>query len=239
MKAMILAAGRGTRLRPLTNTCPKPMISIADKPLLEYVIRILALHGFDELVINLHHLPEIIQEYFGDGSAWNVDLNYSFEEELLGTAGAVQKAAGFFDEPFLVYYGDQLTNADLSDFWQAHKRAGVQASLGLIWKNDPTSHGVVQLDRHRLVRRFIEKPQAHQVFDNYLVNAGIYILEPEILNWIPRPPCDFGYDVFPDLLAGGQAIYGHHLKGQLLSTDTMERYRHTQRQIEAQHFILP
>ena len=115
MKAMILAAGRGTRLRPLTDTCPKPMIPIAGKPLLEYVIRLLARHGFDQLMINLYHLPQLVQDYFGDGSKWNVHIAYSLEEELLGTAGAVARVADFLDEPFVLYYGDNLCNVDLTD----------------------------------------------------------------------------------------------------------------------------
>jgi mannose-1-phosphate guanylyltransferase len=240
MKAMILAAGRGTRLRPLTATCPKPMIPIAGRPLLEYTIRLLARHGFDELVVNLHHLPQAIQDHFGDGRAWDVKLTYSYEKELLGTAGAVRKMADFFDQRFLVYYGDHLSNADLTALLQFHERTGGPATLGLLWKEDPSASGIVELDSNHRVQRFIEKPGTDQVFDNYLVNAGIYVLEPEIMEWIPASsPCDFGHDVFPALLADGRPIYGHQLQGKLLSTDTLERYRDTQQQVAAQHFTLP
>ena len=240
MKAMILAAGQGRRLRPLTDTCPKPMVPIAGRPVLEYVIQLLARHGFDELVINLHHHPEVIQDHFGDGTTWNVRLTYSYEEELRGTAGAVRQMAAFFDERFLVYYGDNLSNVDLTELWEAHASAGEVASLGLLWMDDPTSRGIVELDRHGCVRRFIEKPLADQVFDNYLVNGGIYIFEPEILDWIPATRCsDFSRDVFPRLLEHGRAIYGHRLRGQLLSTDTLERYRDTQQQVDEKCFKLP
>ena len=240
MKAMILAAGRGTRLLPLTATCPKPMVPIAGSPLLEYTIRLLAQHGFDELVVNLHHLPQAIRDYFGDGCKWDVKLSYSFEEELLGTAGAVRKLADFFDQRFLVYYGDHLSNANLSSLWQFHEKAGALATLGLPWKEEPSASGIVELDSSQRVQRFIEKPGADQTFANYLVNAGIYVLEPEIMQWIhPPPPRDFGYDVFPALLADQQPVYGHRLQGQLLSTDTLERYQDTQQQVADHQFILP
>jgi len=240
MKAMILAAGRGTRLLPLTATCPKPMVPIAGRPLLEYTIRLLAQHGFDELVVNLHHLPQAIRDYFGDGCKWDVKLSYSFEEELLGTAGAIRKLADFFDQRFLVYYGDHLSNANLSSLWQFHEKAGALATLGLLWKEDPSASGIVELDSSQRVQRFTEKPGPDQTFANYLVNAGIYVLEPEIMQWIhPPPPRDFGYDVFPALLADQRPVYGHRLQGQLLSTDTLERYRDTQQQVADHQFILP
>ena len=240
MKAMILAAGRGTRLRPLTDTCPKPMIPIAGRPLLEHIVRLLAQHGFDQLVVNLHHLPEVIQDHFGDGSAWDVRITYSFEPELLGTAGAVRRVAEFFDERFLVYYGDNLCNADLTDMWVTHGARGARVSLGLLWMDEPTSRGIIGLDSEDRVRRLIEKPRPDQVFDNYLVNGGVYVMEPEVLARIPATtPCDFSRDVLPGLIAAGCPVYGHRLRGQLLSTDTPERYRHAQEQVAANCFTLP
>ncbi len=240
MKAMILAAGRGQRLCPLTDTCPKPMIPIAGKPLLEYVVRLLARHGFDQLAINLSHLPHIIRDHFGDGRAFGVKITYSFEEQLLGTAGAVRRLAAFFDEPFLVYYGDNLSNADLTDLWRAHHRRNALASMGLLWMDDPTNRGIVRVDTKGHIVGFIEKPQAHEVFDEYLVNGGTYVLDPAIIDHIPpRAPSDFSHDVFPALLAKGQTLYGHKLKGQLLSTDTPQRYADTQKQIAAGAFRLP
>ena len=151
---MVLAAGRGSRLRPLTDTTPKPMIPFADKPMLEYIVRLLASHGFDEMVINLYHLPEVIQDYFGDGADWGVKITYSVEKELLGTAGAVKKVADFFDESFLVYYGDNLTNFDLTDFLQTHRCEGEIASIGLLWMDDPTSRGIIGLDDRNRIGSF-------------------------------------------------------------------------------------
>ena len=236
---MILAAGRGTRLRPLTDEIPKAMVPFADKPLLEHIVRLLAQHGFDDLFINLHHLPQIITDYFGDGRAWGVSITYSLEDDLLGTAGAVRQVAEFFDGPFLIYYGDNLTNFDLGDLWQTHQREGEIASIGLLWMDDPTTRGIVGLDAHHRIDRFVEKPRPDQVFDNYWVNAGIYALQPEILDRIPPDtPCDFS-EVFADLLAAGHPLLGHPLRGQLLSTDTPERYRHACQCVDSGAFALP
>lgn len=240
MKAMILAAGRGERLRPLTDTCPKPMIPLGGKPLLEHVIALLARHGFDELVLNLYHLPQVIQDYFGDGGAWKVRLFYSYEAQLLGTAGAVRQMAAFFDQPFLVYYGDNLCNVDLTQMWEAHVRQGELATMGLLRLDDPAGRGIVQLDPCSRIRQFIEKPRPEEVFADYLINCGIYALQPQILDWIPPGVVsDFSYDIFPRLLAAGRPIYGHRLQGQLLSSDTPERYAEAQRQIATGLFTLP
>ncbi|MEE3259891.1 MAG: nucleotidyltransferase family protein [Candidatus Latescibacterota bacterium] len=237
---MVLAAGRGTRLRPLTDSTPKPMIPFAGKPLLEYIVRLLAQHGFDEMVINLYHLPEVIQDYFGDGGDWSVSITYSLEKDLLGTAGAVRKVADFFDGPFLVYYGDNLTNFDLGEFWQAHRRGGEIASIGLLWMDDPTSRGIIGLDARNRIERFVEKPKPEQVFDDYQINAGTYVMEPEILERIPPGSnCDFSRDIFGDLLAEGRPLLGHRMRGQLLSTDTPERYQYACECVDSGSFILP
>jgi NDP-sugar pyrophosphorylase family protein len=237
---MVLAAGRGTRLKPLTDACPKPMLPLGGKPLLEHVITLLARHGFDQLVVNLHHLPEVIRAYFGDGSAWKVRLRYSLEPELLGTAGAVRRLAGFFDEPFLVYYGDNLANVDLGEFWEAHVREQEVASMGLHREDDPCRSGIVRLDQRSRVAEFIEKPRPDQVFPDYQINGGIYALDPRIFAWIPAGGAsDFGREVFPRLLAAGQAVYGHPLRGRLLASDTPERYAAAQAQIADGRFSLP
>ena len=239
MKALVLAAGRGTRLRPLTDALPKVMIPFAGKPLLEYVVRLLTRHGLDDLVINLHHLPQVISDHFGDGRAWGVSITYSLEDDLLGTAGTARQVADFFDRPFLVYYGDNLTNFDLSDLWQTHQRTGALATLGLVRMDDPTTRGIIGLDAHHRIDRFAEKPRPDQVFDNYWVNAGIYALQPEILDHIPPDtPCDFS-EVFADLLAAGRPLHGHPLRGQLLSTDTPARYRHARQCVDSAAFALP
>ncbi|MFA6109966.1 MAG: nucleotidyltransferase family protein [Candidatus Latescibacterota bacterium] len=237
---MVLAAGKGSRLRPLTDTCPKPMIPIGGRPLLEHVVRLLARHGFDELVVNLHHLPQPIQDHLGDGSRWGVRIRYSLEPELLGTAGAVRRVAAFFDEPFLVYYGDNLANFDLTALWHTHRDSGAVATLGLLWMDEPTTRGIVGLDPHGRVDRLIEKPRPEEIFSDYLVNAGTYVLEPSVLDWIPASgACDFAREVFPRLLAAGMPLAGHRLQGELLSTDTLERYRQAEEAVANGAFALP
>lgn len=240
MKAIILAAGSGSRLRPLTDTCPKPMIPIGGKPLLEHVITLLARYGFDQLVVNLHHLPQLIRDYFGDGSAWKVQLTYSHEEELLGTAGALRPMAAFFDQPFLVYYGDNLCNMDLAAFWAAHLCHGGLATIGLHREDDPCRSGIVRLDEAARIVQFIEKPRPEQVFPGYLINGGLYACQPQILDWIPvQGASDFGRDVFPRLLAAGAPVFGHELHGRLLASDTPERYAEAQAQVTSGRFSLP
>lgn len=237
---MVLAAGRGTRLRPMTDTVPKPMIPVAERPLLEYVLRLLRRHGFDQVVVNLHHLPEVITGAFGDGRHLGMAITYSHEPELLGTAGAVRRMAAFFDEPFLVYYADNLCNADLSALWRDHRCSGALATIGLQWMDDPTQRGIMGLRPDGRIARIIEKPRADQVFDDYLVNAGLYALDPALLDHIGEEPVpDFSYHVFPPLLAGGAHLRGHRLCGQVLSTDTPARYAATCAAVVGGEFALP
>ncbi|MEW6750683.1 MAG: NDP-sugar synthase [Candidatus Latescibacterota bacterium] len=240
MKALLLAAGRGSRLGALTGDCPKPMLPVGGLPILEHAVRLLARHGFDDLVINLHYRPERIRAHFGDGRGWGVRIAYSLETELQGTAGAARRVAAWLDRTFLVYYGDNLTNFDLTDLWQAHRRLRAAATLGLLWMDEPTTRGIVGLAADGRVERFLEKPTADQVFPGYLVNAGVYVLEPAVLRHVPGTgPNDFGQDVFPRLLADGEGLYGHRLQGQLYSTDTPERYAEACRAVDSGRFALP
>ena len=241
MKAVVLAAGRGSRLRPLTDTCPKPMLPIGGRPLLQHIIQLLSTHGFDELVINLHHLAPQIRDFLGDGAHLGVRITYSMEPRLLGTAGAVRKVADQLrDGPFLVYYGDNLTNFDLSDLWRAHARAQSQVTIGLLWMDAPTTRGIIGMDAAGRIDRLIEKPRPDQVFADYLVNAGVYVLEPSVLEQIPpTAPSDFAADVFPTMLQRGLALQGHRMRGQLLSTDTPERYAYAQQCVQTGVFDLP
>ena len=241
MKAMILAAGRGSRLQPLTDRLPKPMIPIADRPLLEHVIRLLRGHGFDDLVINLSHLPDVIRNHFGDGREFDVAIRYSFEPRMLGTAGALRPVADHFrGDDFLVYYADNLTNANLSVLWSDHRAADAMATVGLLWMPDPAGRGIVGLAGDGRIDRWLEKPAPEEIFDDYLINGGIYACRPEILDAIPTSGSpDFAHDVFPRMLADGHRVYGHHLQGQLLSTDTPERYAATLQMVASGSFSLP
>lgn len=216
------------------------MIPVAGRPLLEYVLRHLRQHGFDHVVVNLHHLPEVITDAFGDGRRLGMSITYSHEPELLGTAGAVRRMARFFDEPFLVYYADNLLNVDLADLWRAHCRHAPLATVGLQWMDDPTQRGIIGLHSDGRIARFLEKPSLEHVFEDYLVNAGVYGLDPAILDHIGGAPApDFSYHVFPSLLAAGLPVRGHRLCGQVLSTDTPQRYAATRAAVRGGTFSLP
>lgn len=223
MKALVLAAGEGTRLRPLTLDRPKPMLPVAGRPLLEHLVALLAAHGIREIAINLHYRPEAIVDHFGDGSRFGVRITYSREQRLLGSAGAARRLDWFLDDPFLVIYGDVLTDVDLSSLVDAHRRFGGIGTIALSEADDPTRCGIVQLDGTRRITRFIEKPTNDQ-FGN-LANSGIYILNRTVLDHVPSArPFDFGTDLFPALLSGGLPLYGVLAPGYVLDIGSVERY---------------
>ncbi|MCS7260865.1 MAG: nucleotidyltransferase family protein [Anaerolineae bacterium] len=227
MKAMILAAGEGTRLRPLTEQCPKPMLPVAGRPLLEHTLAWLQRYGIREVAINLHHLPEAIRGYFGDGSRFGMRITYSPEEQLLGTAGAVRRLEHFFNETFVVVYGDVLTDLDLAALLRFHREHQGIGTITLYRVNNPTACGLVELDWDGRVVRFIEKPRPEEVFTN-LANAGVYILEPEVIAQIPpEGASDFGRDVFPALLERGLTLYGYIIPAttRLIDIGSPEHYR--------------
>lgn len=210
-KAMLLAAGKGTRLRPLTNTVPKCMVPIDGVPVLERNINWLAKFGVQDLMINLHYMPDAVRNYFGDGSKWDVHITYSLEETILGTAGAVKNVEWFFDGPFFLWYGDNLSNCDLNKFYNFHDQKGGIASMALHYREDPTASGIVGLDDNHKITRFLEKPKPDQVFSHW-VNAGIYVLESRIFDFIPSQGTpDFSHDIFPILLEAGDSLYGYQL----------------------------
>jgi len=229
MKAMILAAGEGRRLRPLTNHLPKPMLPIAGRPLLEHTIIYLRDHGITDLAINLHHLPQAVIDHFGDGSTWGVSLRYSVEKHLLGSAGGVKRLQDFFDETFIVYYGDLFTQADLHPMIGLHQQTSVPATMGLYRVPDPWNRGIVELNDQQIITRFLEKPPRDQVFSD-LANAGIYILEPEVLDSIPAEQMyDFGHDVFPNMLAKGIQVAGYVIEDSLIDIGLPEKYEEANR----------
>lgn len=227
MKAMILAAGKGTRLRPLTDNIPKPMVPLHGKPLLEYTIEWLKKYGVSEIAINLHHHGEVIVNHFGDGTKWNVRMIYSREKELLGTAGAIKRLSWFFDDSFFVIYGDNLSDCNLSKLADFHHRKGGIGSVVLFKREDTSASGIVQLNDDARIVRFLEKPDRGESFSN-LVNAGIHVLEPSVLRYIPEgQPYDFGRELFPQLLTQGEKLYGSVMseEEQLYWADTLESYQ--------------
>jgi mannose-1-phosphate guanylyltransferase len=221
MKAMILAAGKGTRVRPITHIVPKPMIPILQKPVMEFLLELLREHGFTEIMVNVSHLAEEIENYFRDGQRFGVEIAYSFEGRIedgeligdaLGSAGGLKKIQTFqrfFDDTFVVLCGDALIDLDLSEAVRRHKAKGAMASL--ITKRVPrdqvSSYGVVVTDADGRVRSFQEKPAVDEAASD-MINTGIYIFEPEVLDYVPNGvPFDIGSDLFPRLVADDAAFY--------------------------------
>jgi mannose-1-phosphate guanylyltransferase len=231
LKAIILAAGVGSRLRPLTDTCPKPMLPIAGRPLLARTLDWLRVCGVAEAALNLHHLPEVVRAGLGDGGAWGMALHYSYEPELLGTAGAVraiaERFAGWLDETFVLVYGDMLLDIDLAELLAYHQAGHALLTLALKHTTTPHSQGMIEIDAASRVRRFVEKPRDWPGGD--LANAGVYLCEPAILDAIPPGVSDFGRDIIPALLKSGAAVCGHLAQGYLLDIGTPEAYTQAQR----------
>ena len=228
MKALILAAGLGTRLGSLTRNIPKPMLPVGGRPLLEHIVELLRSHGITEITLNLHHKPDAILNHFGSGEAWGVRLRYSYEAELLGSAGAaLRHLAWFYPDPFLVYYGDVYSDANLSDLVQRHLLSGAAATIAVHQAPDPTRCCIVEFDKNGRVLSFVEKPSADRVFSNWAI-SGIYVLNPEVLHFVTGIPCDFEYDVFPRLLDAGQMIQVYPLTGTLIDIGTPENYQSVQ-----------
>lgn len=208
-RAVILCAGEGRRLLPFTATCPKPLLPVGGRPALDYTLELCRFHGLTEIAINLHHCPQAIPEHLGDGTAWGLRIRYSYEEVLLGSAGALEPLRDFLDRPFFVLYGDVLTNMDLTAMREYHCRHGGMGTLALYRVPDPQRCGLVELDAAGRLRSFVEKPDRPS---GNLANAGIYLLEPEALDHLPpQRPYDFGQDFFPHLLRSGVALYGYPL----------------------------
>jgi mannose-1-phosphate guanylyltransferase/mannose-1-phosphate guanylyltransferase/phosphomannomutase len=204
---MVLAAGLGTRLRPLTYEIPKPMVPVLDRPVMAHIVDLLDRHGLDDVIANLHYFPDTIRDYFGSR------LAYRYEEELLGTAGGVRNCADFFGrETFLVISGDALTDIDLEAFAARHRQAGGIATLAVKRVADTREYGVVVHDRDGRISGFQEKPDPAEALSD-LGNCGIYIFEPEIFDHFPqRPFADWAQDVFPALLAADVPFYIHEIE---------------------------
>ena len=243
MKGIILAAGKGTRIQPLTYRMPKPMLPIINKPVMEFLVRLLARHGVRQLMVNTSYKAAAIEEYFRDGSNFGVEMAYSFEgqlidgqlrDEAVGSAGAlrqIQERAGFFDSTFIVVCGDAVLNLDLTRLIEFHRRKGGIATLALaeVPRNQVSRYGVVELDAEDRIRRFQEKPALAEARST-LVNAGVYLFEPDVLDYIPAQGAyDIGGQLLPNLVDAGCALYGASLPLQWLDVGTpTDFYRVTQ-----------
>jgi NDP-sugar pyrophosphorylase family protein len=223
VRALVLAAGEGQRLRPLTLQMPKPMVPVGGRPILAHLVGLLRRHGITDIAINLHYRPEAIVSYFGDGAEFGVTLTYSYEEQLLGSAGAARALRSFLTDTFVVLYGDVLTNVNLTSLVTRHRESHSAGTLGLYEVSDPSRCGIVELDESDRVTRFVEKPEPGTIEGN-LANSGILVLEPSVLQYVPETGVvDFGLHLFPFLLKNGIPVSGTRLDGYILDIGSPNR----------------
>jgi len=228
MKAMVMSAGIGTRLRPLTYNIPKPMFPIVNKPVLEHVLELLKRHNITEVVVNLYAHRAMIRNYFGDGSRLGMNVNYSEEKRLMGTAGGVKKVEQFFDDTFLIMSGDGLTNINLTEAIRFHKEKKAFATMVLKCVDTRFEYGIALTAKGGKIQEFIEKPTWSSIFSN-TVNTGIYVFEPEVFHHIPKGKfCDFARDVWPKLLEQGEPIFGYETDEYWCDIGNLLEYRRAQ-----------
>jgi mannose-1-phosphate guanylyltransferase/phosphomannomutase len=224
MRAVIMAGGQGTRLRPLTSNQPKPMLPVVNRPMMEHIVKLLTRYGFKDMIATLQFLPSLISNYFGDGSEWGASMQYSTEFMPLGTAGSVKNSSNFLEDTFLVISGDALTDIDLTKVIDFHRRNKAMATLTLIRVENPLEFGIVVTDAAGHIERFLEKPNWGQVFSD-TINTGIYVLEPEVLEYIPDGKSyDFSKDLFPYLLEKGYPLFGYVADGYWCDIGNFEQY---------------
>ncbi len=225
MKAVVMAGGEGTRLRPLTSNQPKPMVPIVGKPCMEHILELLRLHELDDVVVTLAFMPQAIRSYFGTGEALGMNIEYSVEELPRGTAGSVRLASGALADTCLVISGDALCDVDLGALIAFHREKGAAVTIGLKSVDNPLEFGIVVTDEEGRVERFLEKPSWGQVFSD-TINTGIYVLETEVLKHVPADrPYDFSKELFPLLLEMGRPLYGFVLDGYWQDIGNLDQYR--------------
>lgn len=228
MKAVIMAGGKGTRLRPLTLNTPKPMVPLLNRPCMTYIIELLKRYDIHQIAVTVQYMPDVIRNYYGDGSEFGVKLTYFEEDAPLGTAGSIKNAESFLDESFIVISGDALTDFNLRQAIDYHRQKKAIATMVLAQVDNPLEYGVVMTAPDGRVTRFLEKPSWSEVFSD-TVNTGIYIFEPSILNRIPAGKTyDFSLDVFPELLAQQEPLYGYAAQGYWSDIGNLFQYRQSQ-----------
>lgn len=225
MKAVVMAGGEGTRLRPMTSSMPKPLLPVANRPIMEHVLRLLKRHGLNETVVTVQFLASLVKNYFGDGEELGMELTYANEEKPLGTAGSVKNAEeALKDDAFLVISGDALTDFDLTELINFHKEKGALVTVCLTRVPNPLEFGITIVDEEGKVERFLEKPTWGQVFSD-TVNTGIYVMEPEVFDYVEADvPVDWSGDVFPQLMKEGKPVYGFIAEGYWEDVGTHESY---------------
>ena len=222
MKAVILAAGKGERLGAVTRSIPKPMVAIAGKPVIEWNVALCRTHGVDEVFINLHHLPEVIESHLGDGSRFGLSIRYAREAELRGTAGGVKQFAPWLGSgPFLVIYGDNYSDYDLGALMRRHRESGADMSIALFHLDEVCHSGVALFDADGRITGFVEKPTEVPP-PSHWVNAGIYVVEPRLLADIPEGFSDFGRELIPAWIAAGRKVVGMTFDRKVTAIDTPE-----------------
>ncbi len=229
MRAVLMAGGSGTRLRPLTCDLPKPMVPVLNRPIAEHIVRLLKRHDITEIIATLFYLPDVMRDYFQDGQDFGVQMTYAVEEDQpLGTAGCVKNVCELLDDTFMVLSGDSITDFDLREAIAFHRKTGAKATIVLTRMPNPIEFGVVITDSTGKIVRFLEKPSTSEVFSD-TVNTGIYILEPDILDYVPKG-CeqDFSKDLFPLLLARGEPLYGYVAEGYWCDVGHLDAYREAQ-----------
>ncbi len=225
MKAVVMAGGEGTRLRPLTSNQPKPMVPIVGKPCMEHIVELLGKHALEDVIVTVAFLPQAIRTYFRDGEGLGLNIEYSVEETPLGTAGSVRLASGALDDTFLVISGDALCDIDLTSLIRFHREKGAAVTIGLKSVENPLEFGIVVTDEEGRIERFLEKPSWGQVFSD-TINTGIYVLEPEVLEHVPDDrPYDFSKELFPLLLEMGRPLYGYVCEGYWQDIGNLDQYR--------------
>ncbi|HLP90384.1 MAG TPA: mannose-1-phosphate guanyltransferase [Nostocaceae cyanobacterium] len=229
MRAVLMAGGSGTRLRPLTCDLPKPMVPILNRPIAEHIINLLKRHQITEIIATLHYLPDVLRDYFQDGSDFGVQMTYAIEEDQpLGTAGCVKNISELLDDTFLVISGDSITDFDLTAAIEFHKQKQSKATLILTRVPNPIEFGVVITNEDGRIKRFLEKPSTSEIFSD-TVNTGTYILEPEVLEYLPEhTECDFSKDLFPLLLTRNEPMYGYIAQGYWCDVGHLDAYREAQ-----------
>jgi mannose-1-phosphate guanylyltransferase/phosphomannomutase len=224
MKAVVMAGGEGSRLRPLTSGIPKPLVPVVGKPVMEHILRLLRKHGITDVVVTLQYLGSAIRDYFGDGSDFGVDITYVVEDSPLGTAGSVKNAQEYLDEPFIVISGDALTDIDLGAVMAYHRDKSAAATIVLTSVSNPLEYGVVITNPDGTINRFLEKPSWGEVFSDQ-VNTGIYVIQPEVLDLLPPATVvDWSGDVFPKMLSQSIPLFGYLAPGYWCDIGNIQTY---------------
>lgn len=232
MKAVFLAGGKGERLGEVTKVTPKPMLPVLGKPVIVHNIEMCRQFGITDIYINLHHLPEIIMDYLGDGRRFGVSFSYSLEETPLGTAGSIKRIAEkLYGESFFVIYADNYSNYNLGTIYDRHRKANADMSIALFELEDISQSGVALMDEGGWIYKFVEKPKKDDDINSHWVNAGIYLMEPKLLDLIPTGFSDFGRDVIPQYIAGGYKVLGVKMPTPVLTIDTPALLEEINRQV--------